>query len=431
MRGKLSQVFPGPSSWFRTVFIGLAFLLAGFRSGVAAEPVHCVIHISADGLRPDAVTALGPSNAPNFYRLRAQGAFTDNARADYDYTVTLPNHTCQLTGYPVVGEDGHSWTWNIDTAEDVTLASNKGRYIPGVFDVAHDNGLRTGLFASKSKFSIFVRSWDAVNGALDAVVPDYGRNKIDVSVLDTDTDALVGALITNMTAQPFGYVFLHLANPDGNGHSYGWDITPGSAYSDAVKQVDTYLGMLLTMIDSAPALSNHTIIVLTADHGGTEFDHNDETLAVDYTVPFYVWGPAVASGADLYIINPVSRKNPGMERPDYSGQQPVRNGDVANVALKLLGLGPVPGSTINVGQNLSVGTPLKDDFRLSIFGNQDVFTFSTLTNVWYEIDSRADVAGGGWSPMGSSIAGNGGMVTNARPHPTGALQEFFRLRAHL
>jgi hypothetical protein len=335
--------------------VGACCTMLGLGTGCATRGnnVRHVIHISVDGLRPDAITLLGASNLPNFYRMRSEGAFTDNARTDFDCTVTLPNHTSQLTSRPVLGEDGHGWTSNGDPPEDATLASNKSNYVAGVFDVAHDHGLRTGHYASKSKFILFDRSWNEVHGAPDTVPPDHGRDKIDVYVKESDTGLLVSALTAEMGRQPFAYVFLHLRDPDSVGHASGWDPTPGTPYSDSVKAMDRLLGNLFALVDSNDSLKGHTAMILTVDHGGTGKGHGDATVVEHYTVPFYVWGPGVKPGADLYRLNASNRKNPGSARPAYAAAPPpIRNGDAANLALKLLGLPPIPGSTIGAEQDL-------------------------------------------------------------------------------
>ena len=207
----------------------LVALLSLSAPVAVAQPVSHVIHISIDGLRPDVITALGPTNLPNFYRMRAEGAFTDNARSDYDITETLQNHTTELTGRSVVGATGHNWIEDWDPYPSQTLASNNGSYVAGVYDVAHDNGLRTGHYASKSKFSLFDTSWNGTNGAPDLIGPDNGRDKIDVYLYQDDTAVLENAMITSMTAQPFHYVFLHLRDPDTTGYASGWTVSPTSS----------------------------------------------------------------------------------------------------------------------------------------------------------------------------------------------------------
>jgi hypothetical protein len=125
-----------------------------------------------------------------------------------------------------------------------------------------------------------------------------------------------------------------------------------------VKSEDGYLGSILTAIKSNPALDGHTAIIVTADHGGTGTGHGTASDWRNYTVPFLVWGPGVTAGADLYALNPLTRKDPGSGRPAYSANpQPIRNGDASNLALQLLGLGPIPGSSINGLQTLAVPEP--------------------------------------------------------------------------
>jgi hypothetical protein len=68
----------------------------------------------------------------------------------------------------------------------------------------------------------------------------------------------------------------------------------------------------------------------------------------------FVWGSGVAHG-NLYAMNRESRADPGEKRIDYLVKpQPIRNGDTGNLALSLLGLGPIPTSLINAKQDLRV-----------------------------------------------------------------------------
>jgi predicted AlkP superfamily pyrophosphatase or phosphodiesterase len=68
--------FSIPFSWRRAGAFRVACVIGmSAACGKAfGGSVEHVIHISVDGLRPDAITALGPTNLPNFYRFRTEGA---------------------------------------------------------------------------------------------------------------------------------------------------------------------------------------------------------------------------------------------------------------------------------------------------------------------------------------------------------------------
>lgn len=316
-------------------------------STTESRPVQYVIHLSIDGLRPDAITRHTAAELPAFYRLRSEGAFTDNARTDADYRITLPNHTDQLTGRPVLGPKGHGWTDNGTPEPNATLHSNRGRYVASAFDVAHDRGLRTSAYVSKSKFVLFDRSYDGENGAPDTTGADDGRDKIDTFVYERDAEALVSRLVADATADPCRYTFVHLRDPDSAGHEWSWSLNLRSPYMQAVRRMDRLVGKILDLIESDPRLAGRTALIITADHGGSDYGHSADRPA-HFVIPFYVWGPGIPA-ADLYALNAGLLKDPEGTRPEREEPaQPIRNGAAANLALSLLGLEPVPGSTIHL-----------------------------------------------------------------------------------
>jgi hypothetical protein len=340
-------------------------MAAGVTAAVAinAAAAQYVIVISVDGMGSEYVKPLLAEGVTNglttFKRFQAEGVGTLNARDDANYAVTLPNHVTMMTSRGVAGAAGHNWTSNGDPGPLDTLESKKGSYVASGFDVAHDNGLRTGIWSGKSKFSLFQQSYSATSGAQDVTESDNGRDKIDYDkvVASISAAALTADFTNQMTVTPLNFVFFHYQDPDATGHSSGWSTNPTSAFAATLKTVDTQIGVILRMVESNAALRGQTAIVLTADHGGHGTTHGDTNNFLDYTIPFYVWGTGAMPGGDLYAMNPGRRSAPGANvNPPYTGSQPIRNGDSANLALMLLGLGPVPGSTIDSAQDLATAT---------------------------------------------------------------------------
>ncbi|MDY6991761.1 MAG: alkaline phosphatase family protein, partial [Pseudomonadota bacterium] len=243
---------------------------------------------------------------------------------------------------------------------------NKGEYLASFFDVAHDFGFKTALFASKDKFDVYLRSYDAAHGAVDEVGEDNGRQKIDSSVAtDYDDQATLARFLSAMNTTPLPHLtLLHFSNPDQTGHDFIWDVTPNSAYMNKVKELDGFLQQVLNAIPAA------TTVIVIADHGGGEpiNSHSNKTASENYTIPFIVWNninTGISPGSDLYALNQDNGYlDPGNARVDYQMPvQPIRNGDVGNLALSLLCLPPIPGSSMGQTNTLALTSTTAPQFN--------------------------------------------------------------------
>jgi hypothetical protein len=226
-----------------------------------------VIHISVDGLNDSMLQDLvDAGQAPNFKRFEDEGAWTLNGRSDYTQTVTLPNHTCMITGRPTLQPAGmpnaptHNWTENLNPQKGATL--HQKAYIPSVFDVAHDAGRSTALYASKDKFVIFRESYNATNGSDNP----HGRNKIDSYLNMSDgppryCQTLTERFLQDMAAHHFNYAFVHFRDPDSVGHALQWG---SSNYRQAIIGVDGYLHQIFQLVETDPQLNTLVYVAMGA-----------------------------------------------------------------------------------------------------------------------------------------------------------------------
>jgi predicted AlkP superfamily pyrophosphatase or phosphodiesterase len=310
------------------------FLLADPAS---AQEERFVLHISVDGLNSNLMWARinNWSTFPNYRRLQNEGASTYNARTDWTFTKTLPNHASMLTGRPVLFVPGasntvyHGYINNSNPGSNDTL-HNQGNanlpYIASVFDVIHDHGLSTALYASKDKFAIFNQSYTSNTGAADVTGFDNGRDKIDryryrSSGSPAHGRQLQDDFLAEMVVHHYNYVFLHYRGPDTAGHANSWG---SGSWDTSVRRTDTFLGEIFDLIENDPILNGNTYIILSTDHGGTGNGHSDEKDSRNYVIPFFVWGPGVEAGGDLYALNSNNRSDPGNARVNYNASPRCR-----------------------------------------------------------------------------------------------------------
>ena len=354
-----------------TIAVAAIFLFSAFTQSPATTATRTsaetaidhVILISVDGLRPEAMLRPLVDQHPAMKQL-TQGAWTAQARCDPDISVTLPNHIDMITARLVAGENGHGWVDNVDPPSRTmggTLHLKPRHYLSSVFDVAHDEGLQTALVVGKWKFVLFEQSYGEDAGGPDDVAPNYGKDKIDCFVCSPNSMDQVQQLTAFIQGasdrQKKTFTFLHLALPDFVGHASGWDLSDGSAYRQALLDIDASLGFILSKINNSPTLKDRVAIVLTADHGGGVplISHRDPEAPVNFTIPFLVWTGVHQTQVDLYAINATTRHCPAAnERFTANQLPPIRNSDASNTCLMLLGLPAIPGSTVNARQDLQM-----------------------------------------------------------------------------
>ncbi len=311
----------------------------GDLRGVTAAEADSVLAISVDGMSVAAVRRLGRKRLPNLHRFMRAGASTTNARTAREMTVTLPNHTSMVTGRRIdAASGGHGVTWNDDRSTPSTVQRAAGHDVASVFSVVAEAGGSSALFASKTKFSLWSRSW-----------PDA----IDRTTIDLDNSALVRKLVADLD-EDRDFRFLHLSLPDNAGHDHGWMSRP---YLRAVRRSDALIGKVVRSVNADPERRARTTILLTSDHGGHGAGHSDAREVDNYRIVFMARGAGVDRGVDLYAIND-SYRSPGSRRTGYGKRRPaVRNGMVANLALDLLDLPAVGGSELDARMDLRLTAP--------------------------------------------------------------------------
>ena len=264
----------------RFALILQAFFCLSLTSFAAPPRAAHVFIISFDQGSPSGIEK---SAMPLFKTMVAEGAHTWEA-----YTIvpslTLPSHTSMLTG---VGIQKHQILWNdYNPAKGVVQ-------VPTIFSIAKEHGLTTAMFVAKEKFKTL-----ELPGSVDAFVvaePPTAKSVADAFA------AQVGTL------KP-GLCFIHFGDPDATGHKYGME---SPEKMQAFADCDAALKIIRSAIDAA-GLTDSSVILVTADHGGHDVPEMKDGKATgktlgahglpdtsDVVIPWVAWGKGVKRGATI------------------------------------------------------------------------------------------------------------------------------------
>jgi arylsulfatase A-like enzyme len=219
-----------------------------------------VVIISEDGMRPDAIDA---ENAPNHIALMREGMIARRA-----FTVspseTLCSHASMLSGFSVAD---HKMSFDGFKAERGQIA------LPTIFAIAREHDLSTAMFIAKQKL------WHlAPEGSVD----HFEKPGFFCRVVASRAASYFEATLPHL-------MFVHLADPDNAGHAKGW-MSP--EYMTAVRESDRCLQVILDAIDRSGTASS-TLVIVTADHGGSGRSHSGRGKELDRMIPWIVRGPAI------------------------------------------------------------------------------------------------------------------------------------------
>jgi hypothetical protein len=259
------------------IAVGMVATTPGIADEPSATPPPAIkvarraLVISIDGLRPDLLLR---ADTPNLHELLREGSFSFWARTT-ELSVTLPSHTSMLTG---VVPKTHGILFNDDGPKGPVHPA-----VPTLLQLAKRAGYSTALVAAKSKFRVL---------AEDVTFSDYPLPRHEFA--DDETAVRAAAIILEHAPE---IMFVHFGDVDSVGHSVGW-ATPEQLA--AIHRADAAVGIVLAAL-KIKKLYESTVVIVTADHGGTGRWHgpNDPRARL---IPWIAVGPGIKSDFDLSAL---------------------------------------------------------------------------------------------------------------------------------
>jgi predicted AlkP superfamily pyrophosphatase or phosphodiesterase len=182
------------------------------------------------------------------------------------------------------GPEQHGVTsndWETNRFDIAPIARGPGGIFPTIFGVLREQKPRAVIAC--------FHDWDGFGRLFERGAP----NRIE----DTDGPLhTVERAVAYFKEQKPQFTFIHLDHEDHAGHFFGWD---SPQYAKAVELADHLIGDVLQGLEDA-GMGQHTILLVTADHGGKGKGHGSATME-EIEIPWIISGPGINSDKEISV----------------------------------------------------------------------------------------------------------------------------------
>lgn len=262
----------------KRIFFGaiVALLIGGMLPMQAARrrAAHVVL-IAIDGWGAYSVPK---AKIPHIRSVMERGCYTLHDRSVLPSASAI-NWASMFMG---VGTELHGYTtWGSRTPEIPSRVVNARGIMPTIFSVLREQEPEADVAC--------LYEWDGIKYVVDTLALSH-----HAQANEKDEDELCRMAVGYIDSHRPRLLAVCFDQLDHTGHAEGHD-TP--AYYAKLEQLDGYVGQILDAIRRA-GMWDDTVVILTADHGGTGKGHGGITLA-EMEVPFIIAGKGIRRGGEF------------------------------------------------------------------------------------------------------------------------------------
>lgn len=242
------------------------------------NPPKHVILIGFDGLSSYSITH--GANMPTYRKLMETGSYTVKNRS------ILPSSSaCNWASmFMGAGPELHGFTdWGSQKPDLPSRELTENGLFP---DIYH----QVRLIKPEAELG-FIYEWGGMSYLVDQKSINYFKQE---SLSGADTQAAIASTVEYIKAKKPAFCSIVFAEPDGAGHGKGWE---SEEYFSTLTHLDKALAEIVKAVDEA-GMTDETVFVLSADHGGINQGHGGKTMKeMETTIVFN--GKGIKKGFEI------------------------------------------------------------------------------------------------------------------------------------